>query len=45
MVMYIEDLIRIKRQIRIWDAIRIGAMIMGYLITAIFIGVAIYVSI
>lgn len=43
--MDIKDLIRIKRQIRIWDAIRIGVIITGYTIAAIFIGVAIYVSI
>lgn len=40
----INDLIRIKRQIRIWDRIRVGAIVTGYTIAAILTGVAIYVS-
>ena len=40
----INDQIRIKRQIRIWDRIRVGAIITGYTVAAILMGVAIYVS-
>ena len=42
--MNINDQIRIKRQIRIWDRIRVGAIVTGYTLVAILTGVAIYVS-